>query len=274
MSRSILDAAGWALLFCPGDRPQRFDRAAEVADIAVLDLEDGVAPDGKDAAREAVLAHLARSAAVAVRVNHPATGRGAADIRAVAAAGATLLLLPKIETVAELDAAAGAAPGCELIATIETARGVLAVEAVARHPAVAALSWGPYDLAADMGMRAVRDAAGQLLPPLLHARNRLLLAAAAARRTALDTVTAELRDPAAIVRDAQEGAMLGFRGKFAVHPTQVEPIRAAYRPTGAEAERARRLLESVDGRGVFVFEGEMVDEPMLRRARSIVAAAQ
>lgn len=271
--RSILDAIGWALLFCPGDRPERFSKAMEAADIAVLDLEDGVAADAKDVAREAVVAFLARAGGAAVRVNHPATERGMADIRAVWAAGAKLLLLPKTEGVDELDAVAKAAPGCELIATIETAQGALLAEAIARHPAVAAMSWGPYDLAANLGMRAVRDSAGQLLPPLVDARNRLLLSAAAARISALDTVTAELQDPSVITHDAETGAMLGFRGKFAIHPSQIAPIRTAYRPTARQVERSKRLLASVDGRGVFIFEGEMVDEPMLQRARSIVEAA-
>lgn len=272
MTRSILDAMGWALLFCPGDRPGRFDNAVASSDLAVLDLEDGVAVDRKDDSQQAVLAYLARSGQVVVRVNHPATDRGMEDVRAVAEAGAKQLLLPKTQSVEEIDRVARAAPGCELIASIESARGVLEVESIAGHPAVAALSWGPYDLAADMGMRAVRDMAGQLLLPLLEARNRLLIAAAAARKAAIDTVTAELNDVSVIERDAQEGAVLGFRGKFAIHPSQVEPIRAAYRPTQTQVERARRMLDAVDGRGVFLFEGEMVDEPMLRRARSILAA--
>ncbi|SEF15510.1 citrate lyase subunit beta / citryl-CoA lyase [Rhizobiales bacterium GAS191] len=272
--QSISDSLGWALLFCPGDRPERFAKAGEAADIAVLDLEDGVAAARKDFAREAVTAHLSAHGAdgYAVRINLPMTDRGRADAEAVGNAGVRLLLMPKTESVDELDVVANATR-CELIATIETTRGLLAVEAIAAHPAVAAVSWGPYDLAADLGMRGVRDEAGALLSPLSYARSRMLIAAAAARKVALDTVTAELKDPAVIERDATEGALMGFRGKFAIHPAQVGPIRRAYRPTQAEVERSRRLLASIDGRGVFLFEGEMVDEPMIRRARAIVASA-
>jgi citrate lyase subunit beta/citryl-CoA lyase len=273
MMTSIHDMVGCVLMFCPGDRPERFAKATQAADVAVLDLEDAVAPAGKDAARAAVEDYLRNAGAdrLAVRINLPSTERGMIDAAAVAAAGARLLLLPKIESVEELDRVAGAT-GCELIATIETAKGLQQVERIAGHPAVSVLSWGPYDLAADMGMRAVRDPENALLPPLAYARNRLLIAAAATAKTALDTVTAELRDAAVIERDAAEGAVLGFRGKFAIHPMQVEPIRRAYRPSAGQVERARRMLAAVEGRGVFVFEGDMIDEPILRRARAIVAA--
>jgi citrate lyase subunit beta/citryl-CoA lyase len=271
----IHDTIGCVFMFCPGDRPERFAKAVAVADIGVLDLEDAVAPSGKDAARAAVADHLRRHSAegLAVRVNLLSGERGMTDAKAVASAGARLLLLPKTERVEELDRVAGET-GCELIATIETAKGLLAVERIAAHPAVSALSWGPYDLAADMGMRAVRDGTNALLPPLMDARSRLLFAAAAAGKTPLDTVTAELKDAAVIEKDAAEGAILGFRGKFAIHPMQVEPIRRAYRPTPEQVERSRRMLAAVEGRGVFVFEGDMIDEPMLRRARSILAAGE
>jgi len=241
----------------------------------VLDLEDGVAAAQKDVARVSVTVHISAKGAdgYAVRINLPMTERGRADAEAVANAGVRLLLMPKTESIEELDLVASAT-SCELIATIETARGLLAVEAIAAHPAVRAVSWGPYDLAADLGMRGVRDEAGALLPPLAYARSRMLVAATAARKVALDTVTAELQDPTVIERDAAESALLGFSGKFAIHPAQVGPIRRAYRPPEVEVERSRRLLAAIDGRGVFLFEGEMVDEPMIKRARAIVALAQ
>jgi citrate lyase subunit beta/citryl-CoA lyase len=269
----MIDSMGPALLFCPGDRPDRFAKAAGAADLAVLDLEDGVAAPDKDRAREAVTEFLSSGGSAAVRINLPGTDRGMADAEAVANAGARLLLMPKTETVAELDRVA-ARTGCELIASIETARGLLAVEAIAAHPSVGAISWGPYDLAADTGLRAVRGLEGALLAPLVHARNRLIVAAAAARKAAIDTVTSELKTPGVLEADAADGALLGFRGKFAIHPSQVAVIRRAYCPPEAEVERSRRMLVAAEGQGVFLFEGEMVDEPMLRRARAIIAAAE
>ncbi|GGC78007.1 HpcH/HpaI aldolase/citrate lyase family protein [Chelatococcus reniformis] len=269
---------GPALLFCPGDRPERFAKAAATADQAVLDLEDGVLPDGKDAARAAVVAYLAEAGARAiVRINHPATPRGRADAAAIVAAGGRTLLLPKTQSRMEVDdilALRAGADRLRVVVTVETALGVRALPEILGQPGVTAVSWGPYDLAADMGLRSARDGAGQLLSPLAHARDQILLAAAAARTTVLDTVTAELRDPAILARDAEVAALFGMRGKFAIHPAQVDVIRRAFRPSAAEVERCRRLLAAVPAHGAFLFEGDMIDEPMLRRARRTLALAE
>lgn len=270
MNDSLADT-GPALLFCPGDRPERFKKAVAAADLAVLDLEDGVSAPNKDAARTAVCAFLAAGGRAAVRPNLPTTDRGRADIAALTATGASLLLLPKTETVAEI-AEVAAMTDAALIASIETARGVLEMAQICAHPAVTGISWGPYDLAADMGAHAVRDGQGALLSPFAHVRNHLLVVAAAYGKTPIDTVTAELRDPGVIAADAAAGALLGFRAKFAIHPAQIAPIRAAYVPPEAEVARARRMLAEAGQGGALLFEGEMVDEPMLRRARRILAA--
>lgn len=266
---------GPALLFCPGDRPERFARAVATGDNAILDLEDGAAPANRDMARDAVAAYLNETRAPAiVRINLPATERGRADAAAVMDAGAPALILPKTESAKEIDAIA-ALGGAILIATIESARGATAMTEILAHPRLAAVTWGPYDLAADMGMRKVRGADDRLLAPLAAVRDRLLIEAAAARKVAIDTVTAEIRNLDLLAREAGEAADLGFRAKMSIHPSQVEAIRAAFRPAGAEVERARRMLAAGEaaGSGAFAFEGEMVDEPILRRARRILAAA-
>lgn len=269
---------GPAILFCPGDRPERFAKAAAAADVAILDLEDGVAADpaAKDAAREAVCTYLRDvSTDVLVRINDPAGARGRADAEAMRAAGARCVVIGKTETTEQIDVVAGEGEdGPDIIVTIESARGLLALPVLLSHPAVAGVSWGPYDLAADMGMRDVRDGEGRLLPILLDARNRMLIHAAAARVPAYDTVTAELTDGGAMLaRDAGEAALLGCVGKFMIHPSQTGPVRTAFLPTEAEVDRARRLLDAVGDKGAFLFEGEMVDEPMMRRARHILDLA-
>jgi citrate lyase subunit beta/citryl-CoA lyase len=269
---------GPALLFCPGDRPERFAKAAAVSDQAVLDLEDSVFSDKKDAARAAVVAYLQKASSnVAVRINHPTTTRGREDAAAVIEAGGRILLLPKTESGHEVDAilALQQGPGTTLlIVSIETARGVLALPDILARPGVAAVSWGPYDLAADMNARAVRDGAGRLLPPLAHARNQILLCAAATRTIVLDTVTVELHDTSILVREADEAAIVGMQGKFAVHPSQVDVIRRSFCPSAEEVNRCRRLLGAVPANGAFLFDGEMIDEPMLRRARRTLAVAE
>lgn len=268
---------GPALLFCPGDRPERFSKAIAAADVAVLDLEDGVHAAGKDAARAAVVAHLGQSpAGVVVRINHPSTARGRDDARAVLAAGCHNLLLPKTETPEEIAAITALAPATGgrpvgLIVTIETSRGLARLRDILAMPGVTAVSWGPYDLAANIGARDVRDTAGNLLSVLALARDQILLAAAAAVVAALDTVTTELRDAGLIRRDAAHAAQLGFVGKFAIHPTQTAPIREAFRPRPEDVARSRQLIAAQEGQGAYLFDGEMVDEPILNRARRLVA---
>ncbi len=273
MHPSIADL-GPALLFCPGDRPERFGKAAEASDMAVLDLEDGTAPANREAARGSIAAYLRHSGIPAiVRINSPQTAQGLADAAAVMAAGARILLLPKTETLAEVDAVA-ALGDAALVALIESAKGVEAMAAIAAHPRVVALSWGPYDLAGDIGMRQVRDGADKLLAPLAAVRDRLIIAAAASRKALIDTVTAEIKNLDLLRRESEEAAAFGFHGKMCIHPTQVPVIRAAFRPTDADVERARRMLAASEGMGAFAFEGEMVDEPILKRARRIVAVAE
>ena len=269
-----IDDLGPALLFCPGDRPDRFQKAIDASDHVILDLEDGTAPANRDAARISVATFLKDSKAPAiVRINSPATAQGLADAKAVITAGARVLFLPKTETAAEIDAVA-AMGDVILVALIESAVGIEALRAIATHPRISGLSWGPYDLSADMGMRRVRDSAGSLLAPLAHARDRLLVAAAAARKMAIDTVTAEIKNVELLERESADAADVGFRAKMCIHPLQVEPIRRAFRPSDAEVDRAKRMLAAATGGGAFAFEGEMVDEPILKRARRIIAVVE
>ena len=276
MDRMMIPLYGPSILFCPGDRPERFAKAAAAADTAVLDLEDGVMPASKDAARDAVCAHIAGGDRhVIVRINDPATERGQADLKSLAEAGARSILMAKTETTSQIDQVVAAiGKSVSLTITVESAAGLQALPQLLRHDAVSAVSWGPYDLAADLGMRAVRDASGALLPILTQARNQILLAAGAARVPVYDTVTAELSDGGQILeRDANEAALLGFVGKYMIHPSQTEIVRNAFRPTEQELDRSRRMLEAITDRGAFLFEGDMTDEPMLRRARRIVETA-
>lgn len=274
MAAIAIDELGPSLLFCPGDRPERFERAAMAADNAILDLEDGTAAANKDRARDDVCAYISRAATPPiVRINLPGTERGVADAKAVLAAGARALIVPKTESGADIAAVASCGPAA-LIAIVETAKGVEAAAEILAHPALAGISWGPYDLSADMGMRRVRDGRGDLLPALALARDRLLIAAAAARKIAIDTVTAEIKDLDLLAREANAAADAGFRAKLCIHPTQIPVIRAAFRPSEAEVDRARRILAEVKGRGAFTFEGELIDEPILRRARHLIRLAE
>lgn len=272
------DDFGPAILFCPAERSERFEKAVAASDTAAIDLEDGTAASAKDSARAAVLSFLKASPhQVMVRINHPTTQRGLDDAASVMAAGCRTLLLPKTESGAEIDAVRSlhsAPKDLKIFVTIETARGVLALSEILERPGVAACSWGPYDLAADMGFQEVRDPDNQFVTPILHLRNQIILAAAAARIPMFDTVTTELRDSSILAQAAHEAARFGMRGKFSIHPSQVKVIRTAFRPTTAEVERCKRLLAAIPAEGAFLFEGEMIDEPIIRRAQHTIAQAE
>ncbi|MDI4666168.1 CoA ester lyase [Xanthobacter autotrophicus] len=251
-------------LFVPGHRPDRFAKAADAgADAVIIDLEDAVPPDAKASARDALTADLA--VPVLVRVNGAGTPWHVDDLTAAARLGPAAVMLPKAEDPAILDAVAAAlGPAIPVVALIETARGLAAARAVAAHPAVGRIVFGSIDFCADLGCAHVREA-------LLPARAELVLAARLAGRPApVDGVTTGIDDAALIVDDARHARALGFGGKLAIHPRQVEAIRSGFLPDAAELAWAHRILAS--GEGAIAVDGAMVDEPVRMRARAILAA--
>ena len=250
-------------LFVPADRPERFEKAAASgADAVILDLEDAVAPDRKEAARAALSADFT-TLPVLVRINGAGTPWHAADIEAAIRLPLAGIILPKAEPG---DALAGlAARGLPVVALIETARGLAGARQVAGHPGVSRLLFGSIDFCADLGCAHTREA-------LLAARSELVLAARLAGLAApVDGVTTTLDDAGLIRDDARHARDLGFGGKLAIHPRQIEPIRTGLRPEAAEVEWARKVL--ADGDGATAVDGMMVDEPVRIRARAILVRA-
>ncbi|HZP27647.1 MAG TPA: CoA ester lyase, partial [Acidimicrobiia bacterium] len=186
----------------------------------------------------------------------------------------TGVVVPKLESVAQLEtvAEALAARGCSelaVLAGIESAAGVGRVEELLRPPVTIAY-FGAEDFVADMG--GVRTPLGR---EVLFARSRVVLAARLAGVHALDQIVTSFDDEAAFVADAEEGRALGYRGKLCIHPNQVAWSNRVFAPTPDELDRARRLLDAYDaasrgGDSVIVFDGQMVDEPMARRARALL----
>lgn len=268
---SVLDR-GPALLFTPADRPDRVVKAATRADAVIVDLEDGVAPEDRERAREALLALDVDPAGVVVRLNPVGTSDFAADREAVMRTDFRTVMVAKTEAAAQLDAIPA---GCAVIALCETARGIVHAEEIARHPAVIALMWGAEDLIASLGGTASRFSDGHYRDVARHARSRVLLAAGAAERAAIDAVHLDIADLHGLAEECRDGAAVGFVATACIHPSQVDVVRDAYRPDAAAVNRARRLLEAARGEpGVFRFDGLMVDEPVLRHARSLVARAE
>lgn len=264
---------GPALLFCPGDRPDRFAKAAERADAVILDLEDAVAPDNKQAAREAVTTAPFDPARTVIRVNPPGTADFAADMRALANTAVQYVMLPKAESADDVTALTTALPAAEVVPLCETARGVLAAPDLAARPGVVALMWGAEDLIASLGGTSSRFGDGTYRDVARHARSAVLLAARSRGLGAIDAIHTDIADTDGQHAEAQDAAASGFTATACIHPAQVPVIRSAYSPTQAQLDWADRLLSAAEqaGTGVFQFEGAMVDEPILRHARLLAA---
>lgn len=258
---------GPAVLFCPADRPDRFGKAAAVADAVILDLEDGVAPADKERARAAVVASELDPDRTIVRVNAATTGEFARDLEAVAATGYRTIMLAKAETAADLERVAS----FSVIPILETPLGVENAFELASLSPVIALMWGAEDMIAGLGGQSSRAPDGRYRDVARYARSRTLMAAAAAGKQALDAVHLDIADLAGLRDEAVDAAASGFAGTACIHPTQVEIVRQAYRPAPEMVAWAERVLAAAEGApGVFAFEGRMVDEPVLRQARRIL----
>jgi citrate lyase subunit beta / citryl-CoA lyase len=262
---------GPAILFCPADRPERYEKALERADAVILDLEDAVAAADKEAARTALLGHPLDPARVIVRINAFSTDDFEPDLATLRGTGYRRVMLAKASSAAEL----GALHGYDVIALCETAAGVLAAPEIAATEHVVALMWGAEDLVASLGGTSSRFADGSYRDVARFARNSVLLAGAANDTAVIDSVYLDIADLAGLSTEAQDAAATGFVATACIHPSQVAIIRDAYAPTPAEIESARTLLEAAaTEHGVFTFEGRMVDEPLLRHARNVVARAR
>lgn len=280
-----------AVLYVPGDDLHKIQKAAGLpVDSVCLDLEDGVAQNRKDAAREVIRQALHEldfgASERLVRINPISGERGRVDLEAVLPAHPDGIVVPKVVSAEELvwidgrlaqaELRAGGEPdSLALLAIIERARAFLDLKEIcAAVPRLQGLIFGAEDLADDLG--AIRTPAGM---ELFTARSLLALHAAAYGLQGIDMVTTNFKDIELIRREARMGAEMGYAGKQIIHPGQIEPVQAAFTPGQAEIERARSLLETFEehlqqGSGAFAVEGEMVDMPVIRQARSVLVRAQ
>jgi citrate lyase subunit beta/citryl-CoA lyase len=276
VSRDTAAVPGPALLFCPADRPDRYAKALNAADGVILDLEDGVGAAAKDAARQALLAHPQDPARVIVRVNAVGSREFRADIAAVRQTAYQMIMVPKAESRAQLDAVA-AEGDWPVIALVESALGILHAEEIAAAPNVAALLWGAEDLIASMHGRASRHAGGGYRGVALHARATTLLAASAHGKLAVDAVYTSIPDLDGLAAEAEDAAASGFALKALIHPSHVPVVRRAFRADEKLLSWARRVLEAAraagqDG-GAVKLDGQMIDAPVIRQAEAILASA-
>ncbi|MGN5374758.1 HpcH/HpaI aldolase/citrate lyase family protein [Sphingomonas hankookensis] len=275
-----------SLLFVPGDRPDRFVKAAgSDADALILDLEDAVAAPAKDTARAAVRDWLLEGASLPriVRINPVDGPLAAADLIALAGTRPDAIMVPKAEgatTIAALDALLaphGLADIPLLPIATETPAAIFQLGsygAVAHR--LSGITWGAEDLPAAIGAATAREADGRYTPPYEMARALTLFGAHAAGVAAIDTVYPAIRDEAGLAAYAARAARDGFTGMMALHPAQVAPINAAFTPDAAAVARARAIVDAFaahPGAGALQVDGRMVDAPHLKQARRILSLA-
>ncbi len=278
-----------SLLFVPGDRPERFAKAAASgADAIILDLEDLVSLANKDAARHAIADYLSgtREVVTLVRVN-PLDGHlTATDVAAIIAARPDAIMLPKAEgapSIAQLDtilrsesARDASLPPILPIAT-ETPTAIFTLGSYREaKDRLLGLTWGAEDLPAAIGATTSREADGGYTSPYEVARAMTLFAAHAAGAAAIDTVFPAIKDEAGLTAYAARARRDGFTGMMAIHPSQVEAINAAFTPSAEEAARAQAIVDAFaanPGAGVLQVDGKMVDAPHLKQAKHILSLA-
>jgi citrate lyase subunit beta / citryl-CoA lyase len=266
---------GPALLFCPADRPDRYAKALATADTVILDLEDGVGADRKDAARAAILATPLDPARVIVRVNATGTPEHAADLTALRQTEYRTIMLPKAETRAQFDGLGG---DWRIVALCETPLGIVNAAEIAAASNVIAIMWGAEDLIAAMGGRTSRFPDGRYRDVAQQARSTVLLAASAHGRPAIDSVYLDIPDLDGLAAEAEDAAASGFTLKACIHPSQVAVVRAAFRADEAQVAWARRVLDAVRASagggdsGAIRVDGQMIDAPLIRQAEATLAS--
>jgi citrate lyase subunit beta / citryl-CoA lyase len=269
-----------SLLFAPANRHDMLKKFPKYpADAFAIDLEDGTPENEKAAARDQlpdIVAYLKEhdlKAMLLVRVNGPRSQHIKADLKAVQRASVDGIMVPKLETAADLKMFDRSLP---LIGIIETVRGVANVETLVAHPEqhLQALAFGAEDFITDIRGRRTVDGL-----EVLYARSRVILAARLGGLQPLDQVFTSIRDDAGFLRDADFGRQLGYDGKMCVTPRQVEMANDVFSPSPEEVDRSRRLIQAYEeaqseGRGAIEFEGNMIDEPLLKRARAVLDLAE
>lgn len=255
-----------SLLFVPGSRPERFDKAlAAGADAVCIDLEDAVAPDAKDTARTSVAAFLGQGArpGLGVRVNGPTTAHLDADCRALSGLPLAFVMVPKVEAAGQL-VSLRIRMGDEipLWPIIESPEGLRQAWDIAAVAGVGGVLFGAADYSAEVGCTLEWDA-------LLYARGALAAAAARAGVELLDVPYLDIADTSGLIDETRRARALGFTGRACIHPGQVGSVNAVFTPAPAEVERATRILEAFDAAngGAALLDGKLIELPVVRAAR-------
>jgi citrate lyase subunit beta/citryl-CoA lyase len=262
-----------AYLFVPADRPERYAKAlASGADAVIVDLEDAVAPSAKTAARDALANALDEAAPVVVRVNAAGTPWFDDDLALCQHPGVAAIMLPKADGIDGVCHAFEAAFK-DLLPIIESARGVEEARAIARVPGVLRLAFGSIDLAVDLGIDCAADG-GEL--ELLHFRSQVVLASRLGGLAApADGVSTAIDDAGRLRADTERARRLGFGAKLCIHPKQIAVVQAAFTPDPERVAWAQRVCAAfaASGGAAVAVDGEMIDVPVVERARALLRGA-
>ncbi|MFC3713010.1 HpcH/HpaI aldolase/citrate lyase family protein [Sphingoaurantiacus capsulatus] len=268
-----------SVLYMPASNPRALEKARSLGcDAVILDLEDAVAPDAKEAARAAAVAAVREGGfgrrELAIRVNGFGTPWMADDFAAAVAARPNAIVVPKVDSEAQAVEAVRLAYGIPVWAMIESPKSLIAVERIAAVEGVTALIAGMADFAKDLRAKPGRDRL-----ELMYALQRMLVAARAAGIVALDGIHADIPDLDALDIACKQGAAMGFDGKTLVHPNQIEAANRAYSPDPAAIAEAEGLIAAfeagqAEGKGVTTYNGRMVEVLHVAEARRLLAFAE
>ena len=273
-----------SVLYIPGSKPRALEKAAGLpADAIIFDLEDAVAPEAKEEARD-ILAETLKATdygarARIVRVNGADTAWGKADLEAICPLALDAVLLPKVETAEEIAAVkarldAAGAGSTQVWAMMETPLGVFNALAIAKAPGMGGFVMGTNDLAKELGCRSRDDRL-----PMMFALQQCLMAARAAGIVAVDGVYNAFKDEDGLKAECEQGRDLGFDGKTLIHPAQLEIANTAFAPSEAEVDLAHRQIAAYDeveasGQGVAVVDGRIVENLHIVTARATLAKSE
>lgn len=276
-----------ALLYIPGDDERKIAKAPTLdVDCICLDMEDGVALNRKQAARESIARALNEQnfgrAERLARINRIGSGLEEADLAAVLPARPDGIVIPKVEDAGQvqwvskqLQKAGYSIEQMSLICMVETALGIVNLAAIASaDPRLQALIFGAEDLASDLGAQRTPEAW-----EVFYARGAIVTHAAAFGLQAIDMVYVDFQDEEGLRREARQGAEMGFAGKQVIHPRQVSPVQEAFTPRANEIAQALRVVEAfaahqASGKGAFALDGKMVDAPVVKAAERLLGRAR
>ena len=268
-----------SVLYIPGSKPRAIDKARGLpVDAIIFDLEDAVSPDEKETARATLAEELDKGGFGArfklVRINGLDTEWGEADARAAADMKTDAVLVPKVEAASYLNEVMELTGSARLWAMMETPRGILRAAKIAAHPLLDGFVMGTNDLMKELGARATPDRLA-MVPSLAQC----LLAARGEGIAIVDGVFNAFKDAEGLAAECKQGRDMGFDGKTLIHPAQVEVANAAFGPSEADLDLARRQIEAfeaakAEGQGVAVVDGKIVENLHVDTARKLLAQAE